>query len=113
MLETLLQRHHAHTVGHVDFALPGAGKLFNVFYSRRAWHRGRLLTVVARVSVKRAARQACPVKAPPQKIGAWEAEGRTHHWRRDQKGKAEPSYGPARPRLKAPRRVDARIRFGA
>lgn len=70
------------TVGHGDLApSPAAGKLFNVFhiFLRRAWHRRRLLTVVARVSVKRSSQTSGLLKRRPQRPERREAEGRTHH----------------------------------
>ena len=69
------------TVGHGDLAAsPAAGKLFNVFYIfGEPGIVARLLTVVARVSVKRSSQTSGLLKRRPQRPERREAEGRTHH----------------------------------
>ena len=69
------------TVGHGDLApSPAAGKLFNVFYIfGEPGIVGRLLTVVARVSVKWSSQTSGLLKRRPQRPERREAEGRTHH----------------------------------
>ena len=66
------------TVGYGDLTpSPAAGKLFNIFGEPGIV--GRLLTVVARVSVKRSSQTSGLLKRRPQRPERREAEGRTHH----------------------------------